>query len=113
MHDRFAAALVLLAGVSVALWAPAMQAGGAAAAGDATLRPEALYDKSFRFSWKAGAGSGQNGTATLRKDGTIAGYQSYTELAHSFKAPGIHVVTAQTTADGMPVAQKLKIVVGK
>ena len=79
MHDRFAAALVLLAGVSVALWALAMQAGGAAAAGDATLRPEALYDKSFRFSWKAGAGSGQNGTATLRKDGTIAGIASPNE----------------------------------
>lgn len=79
MHDRLAAALVLLAGVSVALWALTMQAGGAAAARDATLKPEALYSKSFRFSWKTERGSGNNGVATLRKDGTIAGVPSPNE----------------------------------
>jgi hypothetical protein len=47
-------------------------------------------------------------------DGTkVDDYRSYAELEHVFKSPGIHVVTAQATVDGMPVMQKQKIIVGR
>jgi hypothetical protein len=65
----------------------------------------------LRF-WFQGRGAGPI-QVDFDDDTHVAGYQSYAELAHSFKTPGLHVVTAQTTADGMPVEQKLKIVVGK
>jgi hypothetical protein len=63
----------------------------------------------FRF-WFQGSGGGP--IAVDFGDGTqVADYRSYTELHHSFKTPGIHVVTAQCEADGKPIAQKLKVVV--
>ena len=39
-------------------------------------------------------------------------YQSYAELRHSFKTPGIHIVTAQCQAGRKPLMEKLKVVVG-
>jgi murein DD-endopeptidase MepM/ murein hydrolase activator NlpD len=48
-------------------------------AADTTLTPEMLAGKQFRFCWKTERGSGFNGTATLRADGTIAGIASPNE----------------------------------
>jgi hypothetical protein len=93
MHDRLAAVVAVLAVVSVTpcALAPAlsgfegtaalaMQAGPASAGKrESRLRPEMLYEKQFRFSWKTERGSGNNGVATLRKDGTIAGVPSPNE----------------------------------
>jgi hypothetical protein len=45
-------------------------------------------------------------------DGTqLDNYKQYSEFTHSFKTPGIHVVTAQCEVDGKPTTQKLKVVV--
>ncbi len=45
-------------------------------------------------------------------DGTeVADYQSYSELRHSFKTPGLHIVTARCDAAGLPITQKQKVVV--
>jgi hypothetical protein len=64
---------------------------------------------SFRF-WFQGNGGGPINVDF--DDGTqVADYQSYAELKHGFKTPGIHVITAQCEADGKPIAQRLKIVV--
>jgi len=38
-------------------------------------------------------------------------YEPYTTLSHRFKTPGIHVVTATTSAGGLPVTQQVKVVV--
>jgi len=47
-------------------------------------------------------------------DGTIIrNYVSYSEIQHSFKSPGIHIVTARSTVDGKPIMQKQKVVVSK
>ena len=40
------------------------------------VEPEMLYGRQFRFSWKTEQAGGQNGTAALRKDGTIGGIPS-------------------------------------
>jgi len=40
------------------------------------------------------------------------GYRPYDPLFHPFERPGIHVVTARTAVNGLPVTQKLKVVVG-
>ena len=45
-------------------------------------------------------------------DGTrTTDYRSYTEIAHRFKTAGIHIVTAQCESAGMPITQKMKVVV--
>jgi len=45
-------------------------------------------------------------------DGTrLTDYQEYSEVQHSFKTPGIHIVTAQGEAGGRPITQKVKVVV--
>jgi murein DD-endopeptidase MepM/ murein hydrolase activator NlpD len=49
------------------------------AAEETKLTPQMLAGKQFRFSWKAGQATGQNGTATLQKDGTISGIGSPNE----------------------------------
>ena len=41
--------------------------------------PQMLYGRRFRFSWRAGKGSGINGIATLNSDGTIGGYRNDNE----------------------------------
>lgn len=43
--------------------------------------------------------------------GIVEDYEPYSEVPHSFDKPGIHVVTATATAAGLPVTQKLKVVV--
>ena len=70
-------------------------------------------DQPVRFrGWFQGSGGGPikvdfgDGTA---KDN----YQQYSELPHSFKKSGIHIVTAQCEAAGKPIVQKLKVVVSE
>jgi murein DD-endopeptidase MepM/ murein hydrolase activator NlpD len=47
-------------------------------------------------------------------DGTIIrDYVSYSEIQHSFKSPGIHIITARSTIDGKPIIQKQKVVVSR
>jgi hypothetical protein len=63
----------------------------------------------FRF-WYQGDGGGP--VQVEFDDGTrVTDYQSYTELRHAFKTPGVHVVTAHCEADGKPITQKLKVIV--
>ena len=63
----------------------------------------------FRF-WFQGEGAGP--IRVDFDDGTQeADYKSYAELAHSFKTPGIHIVTARCEAEGKPITGKLKVVV--
>ncbi len=63
----------------------------------------------FRF-WVQG--SGDEPIHVDFDDGTqVPDYPSYAELTHSFRTPGIHVVTAQCQAAGKPLMQKLKVVV--
>lgn len=71
------------------------------------VRPEQAVTFRFWFQGKGGS---------LIKvdfgDGTqLADYRSYTEVQHSFKTPGIHIVTAQCQAAGLPITQKQKVVV--
>ncbi|MBN2316428.1 MAG: hypothetical protein JXM79_21050 [Sedimentisphaerales bacterium] len=45
-------------------------------------------------------------------DGTIVrDYVSYTKIQHSFKSPGIHIITARSTIDGKPIMPKQKVIV--
>jgi murein DD-endopeptidase MepM/ murein hydrolase activator NlpD len=45
-------------------------------------------------------------------DGTvIEDYRPYTSIFHAFKKPGIHIVTVMGTAGGLPMTQKVKVVV--
>ncbi len=45
-------------------------------------------------------------------DGTqLTEYRSYSEARHSFKSPGIHIVTVKCSAAGHPITQKQKVVV--
>ncbi len=63
----------------------------------------------FRF-WFQGDGGGP--IAVDFGDGThLADYESYAEVRHAFKTPGIHVVTAQCEAGGKPIMQRLKVLV--
>lgn len=63
----------------------------------------------FRF-WFQGDGGGP--IEVDFGDGTrLADYKSYAEVSHSFKTPGIHVVTARCEAGGKPIMQKLKVIV--
>jgi hypothetical protein len=63
----------------------------------------------FRF-WFQGEGGGP--IAVDFGDGSrLADYESYAEVRHAFKTPGIHVVTAQREAGGKPIRQRLKVVV--
>jgi hypothetical protein len=41
----------------------------------------------------------------------IQNYQPFSDVGHAFRTPGIHVVTATTTADGFSVTQKVKVIV--
>ena len=71
------------------------------------IRPD--QPVTFRL-WFQGKGGGplkvDFGEGTQRAD-----YQSYSELRHSFKTPGIYIVTAQGDAVGLPITQKQKVVV--
>ena len=71
------------------------------------IRPD--QPVTFRF-WFQGSGA-----IPLRVnfgDGTqVADYSSYTEVRHSFKTPGIHIVTVQGEADGKPIMQAQKVIV--
>ncbi len=71
------------------------------------VRPEQAV--TFRF-WFQGRGA-----CPLRVDfgdGTrLADYESYTAVPHRFKTPGLHIVTAQCEPRGLPIMQKLKVVV--
>jgi len=63
----------------------------------------------FRFWFQ---GKGESLLKVDFGDGTqLADYHSYTELQHRFKTPGIHVVTAQCEAAGLPIMCKQKVVV--
>jgi len=63
----------------------------------------------FRF-WFQGEGGGP--IAVDFGDGArLADYESYAEVRHAFKTPGIHIVTAQCEAGGKPIMQRLKAVV--
>jgi murein DD-endopeptidase MepM/ murein hydrolase activator NlpD len=63
----------------------------------------------FRFWFQ---GSGGAPITVAFDDGTqVSDYKSYAELPHSFKQPGIHIVTASCEADGKPIMQKQKVVV--
>lgn len=45
-------------------------------------------------------------------DGTVIDeYVSYSEISHTFSAPGIHVVTARARMDGKPITQCQKVLV--
>lgn len=45
-------------------------------------------------------------------DGTqLSDYRSYSELRHRFKPPGIHIVSPQCSAAGLPITQKQKVIV--
>ncbi|MBN1845683.1 MAG: peptidoglycan DD-metalloendopeptidase family protein [Sedimentisphaerales bacterium] len=45
-------------------------------------------------------------------DGTIIrDYRPYSAIVHAFRRPGIHIVTVSGTAGGLPVTQKVKVVV--
>lgn len=47
-------------------------------------------------------------------DGTvIEKYTPYSGVRHAFRKPGIHIVTATTTAVGFSVTQKVKVIVGQ
>jgi hypothetical protein len=58
---------------------PGAEATAFAAGRETRLTQESLHGKQFRFSWKTERGSRHIGTATLRKDGTIAGIPSPNE----------------------------------
>jgi PKD repeat protein len=63
----------------------------------------------FRF-WLQG--SGAEPIRVDFDDGTrVPDYQSDAELTHSFRTPGVHIVTSQCQAAGKPTTQKLKIIV--
>ncbi|MCX7049513.1 MAG: PKD domain-containing protein [Candidatus Sumerlaeota bacterium] len=65
----------------------------------------------FRF-WFQGKGAAGPITVSFDDGAQISDYKSYTELTHAFKTPGIHIVTAQCEADGRPITNKIKVVVG-
>ena len=47
-------------------------------------------------------------------DGTdLDGYRPYSAITHCFGTPGIHVVTVSGTAGGLPVTQRVEVVVGE
>jgi murein DD-endopeptidase MepM/ murein hydrolase activator NlpD len=57
-------------------------------------------------------GKGGSGLKVDFGDGTrLADYQEYAEVQHSFKTPGVHIVTAQGEAGGRPITQRIKVVV--
>jgi murein DD-endopeptidase MepM/ murein hydrolase activator NlpD len=57
-------------------------------------------------------GKGGSGLTVDFGDGTrLADYQEYAEVQHTFKTPGIYIVTAQGEAGGRPITQKVKVVV--
>jgi PKD repeat protein len=63
----------------------------------------------FRF-WLQGSDAGP--IRVDFDDGTqVLDYRSYAELPHSFRTPGIHIVTAQCQAAGKLIMQKLKVAV--
>jgi len=70
-------------------------------------------DQQVRFKfWFQGKKDGNGPIKVVFDDGTqMADYKSYKEFTHSFKTPGFHIVTAQCEADGMPITNKLKVVV--
>jgi hypothetical protein len=65
----------------------------------------------FRF-WFQGRNKPGPITVTFGDETRVDDYPSYGELTHSFKAPGIHIVTAQCEAAGRPIESKQKVVVG-
>jgi murein DD-endopeptidase MepM/ murein hydrolase activator NlpD len=45
-------------------------------------------------------------------DGTLVrDYRPYSALTHTFQDPGLHIVTVSATAAGLPVTQKVKVIV--
>ncbi|MBZ5670572.1 MAG: hypothetical protein LAO04_12680 [Acidobacteriia bacterium] len=71
------------------------------------IRPE--QPARFRFWFQ---GKGGSGTRVDFGDGTrLADYQENSEVPHSFKKPGIHIVTNEGEAGGRRVIRKLKVVV--
>jgi hypothetical protein len=71
------------------------------------VRPE--QPVRFRF-WMQGQSGGPI-TVELDDGATMDNYEHYSEFAHSFKNPGVHIVTARCEIDGRPITQKLKVVV--
>ena len=65
----------------------------------------------FRF-WLQGADKQQNLAVDFGDGGTIPDYMPYSSVRHSFDSVGIHVVTASTVVGGLPVTQKIKVLVG-
>ena len=63
----------------------------------------------FRF-WFQGEG-GSPMTVDFGDGTKLIGRESYAEIRHAFKTPGIHIVEAGGNAGGRPVSQKLKVVV--
>ncbi len=63
----------------------------------------------FRFWFQ---GEGGSSMIVDFGDGTVlSGCQSYAEIRHAFKTPGLHIVEARGEAGGRPVNGKLKVVV--
>lgn len=63
----------------------------------------------FRF-WFQGKGGGPM-TVDFGDGIRLDDYRSYTEHAHGFQRPGIHIVTARCETDGTPITNKLKVIV--
>ncbi|UCE50505.1 MAG: peptidoglycan DD-metalloendopeptidase family protein, partial [Phycisphaerales bacterium] len=63
----------------------------------------------FRF-WFQGV-KGESMEVDFGDGRVISDYVSYSEIRHRFRSPGIHIVTASCTIDGMPITQKQKVVV--
>lgn len=79
----------------------------------ATCKPAGIVQVgqlvSFRI-WPQG--SGAEAIEVDFGDGERSGnYRPYSAISHTFRKPGIHVVTVSATADGLPVTQKVKVIV--
>lgn len=64
---------------AAAAWLAVVTLASLSEAADTRPTPEMLGGKQFRFSWKTERGSGFNGIATLRNDGSISGVASSNE----------------------------------
>ena len=80
-----------------------------------TFRPagEIRVDQPLNFRiWPQGMGA-----ESIRidfGDGTLlTDYIPYSAITHFFKKPGIHIVTVSATSGGLPVTQKVKVIVQK
>lgn len=76
-----------------------------------TLAQDIRPDQPVTFRcWFQGKGGGPL-TVDFGDGAIVADYRSYSELRHNFKTPGIHIITAQCTAGGLPITQEQKVVV--